>query len=953
MWRNMMRKTVQLIVISILIIAVPIVSAFFVFSGVYENMLQPQLSIALVNEDKGASFNGQEIYFGQAFVKDIERNTDYDWTVVSRGTADLGLASGDYDLAIIIPSDFSFKAVALNETSPEQVQIAYKLSPSANFLIEENGQKAVGDIQAMLNSKLIDTYFSSVLHNLQLAQKNVGGMVTAESEHNTILHDEIAVNLVSLEKNFSGVEQSSASLSSSVGSLETSSISFAERALKASQTQSAFSDELNKYFQLQNDNTVSAELVLAKDSQLDSVMQSNTEISQLQSANRNLTEQLIDNKETVEQLQLQMAAIHDELQAVVDNSDGNGNKNVLWQSIYDEMEANLPRDGSLNGIPSQIQGLCPNTSSYDTSGNADLTAVQQICSTVSSQNPVTRMYTMTSTSELPVLDLLSDWNFSIQLAVGSSAPTIKINNRTVNGTYDATSGVWTGTQLANAHGTTGGQTLTVAYTMASSGGVPNPSVSAQVVDQSGVPQTMNVSTTATVQSLPLPNATQIKNAHMLDAYFSVTYGADAQTLVANSGGDLTTYLTNLATTADTSNGARSQLANDLTTSAYNNMRSTIEKLLTDKVNPYIIDLNAHHDALVASITSSNNIQTSLDNFAITLADWQQQEASINTDLVALVAQLQNESEVLVEIGKSEAGIVTTSLSIADQTKSQASTITAMHENSERLAKNAQAIATESGVAVTTLNKAITISDETLESNSNYNENFASVFENSRIGQRDNNELYQFLSQPVGNSNISRNLDSAQTLIPYFTLLLLSIASFFTAYSFQSRKSKYDVNDLNAPSLPKQNLQTAGMLSLFAVSVGLIIGGISAFVGELLGTDLIAWMVLSAITSITITLLSYALLKWLKSFGMLLILLSLFLYCVMNSVLGFHIAEGSRVSFIQNLSPLWQLEQTFNQILFAMSGTYLIVIFIMLALCGLCILAIVSLGWRRKGVDVNA
>ncbi|MBC1501827.1 type VII secretion protein EsaA [Listeria weihenstephanensis] len=949
-----MRKTVQLIAISILIIAVPIVSAFFVFSGVYQNMLQPQLSIALVNEDKGATFNGQEIYFGNAFVKDIERNNDYDWSVVSRGTADLGLASGDYDVAIIIPSDFSMRSVAVDDNAPEQTQLSYKVSPSANFLVEENAQKAVGNIQALLNSKLIDVYFSSVLHNLQAAQMNVNEMVTAESEHNTILHDEVAVNLTSLEKNFGAVEQTTTSLTGSAGSLESSSIALNQRTNQALSAQTAFSNELTQYFQLQNENMLSAEVLLAKDNQLQKLMQSNTEISQLQTANENLITQLTNNKVEVEALQLQTTNIHDELQAIVDNSDGNGNKNVLWQSIYDEIEANLPRDGSLSGIPTQIQNLCSDANVYDASSDADLVAVQRVCGTMSSQNPTARVYTMNSVGTAPVLDPLTDWTMTIQLAPNSSTPSVKMNNRAISGTYNASTGIWTGTELAGAHGVTiGTNSLSVAYTLASTNGVPSPTVSAQIDDVTSGVQTMTLTTSAVIQPQPLPTAAQIKNAHMLDAYFIVTYGSDAQSLVANSGGDIAGYLSNLEASVDTSNGAREQLAMDLTTSAYNNMRSTVETLLNDKINPYMIELNAHHDAIVTSIASSNDVQTRLNNFASTLSDWQQQETVINTDLTDLIAQSQKEGEVLVGIGKNEAALVTTSLAIADQTKAQVTTTTAMHDTTERLAQNAQSIATESGVAVTTLNQTITTNDETLESNSNYNTNFATVFDNSKIGQRDNNDLYNFLSQPVGTNNISRNIDSAETLIPYFTILLLCISSFFTAYSFSTRKQKYDASDLNAPSLPRQYLQTAIMLSIFAVSVGLIIGGISAYICGLLGTDLIAWIILSGITSITIALLSYAILKWLKSFGMLVLLLFFFIYLVMNSVLGFNIAEGSRVTFIQSLSPLWLLEQLFNQILFAINGPYFLALFILLIICGLSTVAIVGLGWRRKGVETHA
>src|SRR5690625_6075500 len=45
------------------------------------------MSIALVNEDEGAIFNGETITFGEAFVKSLDNDENHNWFVVSRGVA--------------------------------------------------------------------------------------------------------------------------------------------------------------------------------------------------------------------------------------------------------------------------------------------------------------------------------------------------------------------------------------------------------------------------------------------------------------------------------------------------------------------------------------------------------------------------------------------------------------------------------------------------------------------------------------------------------------------------------------------------------------------------------------------------------------------------------------------------------------------------------------------------
>src|SRR5690606_38017210 len=71
------------------------------------------MSIALVNEDEGATFNGEQLEFGEAFVRSLDNDENHEWVVVSsRGVAERGLNDNTFDMMIIIPNDFSQKALS-------------------------------------------------------------------------------------------------------------------------------------------------------------------------------------------------------------------------------------------------------------------------------------------------------------------------------------------------------------------------------------------------------------------------------------------------------------------------------------------------------------------------------------------------------------------------------------------------------------------------------------------------------------------------------------------------------------------------------------------------------------------------------------------------------------------------------------------------------------------------
>ena len=50
-----------------------------------------KMAVAIVNEDQGSEFNGEEYEFGTEFIQNIEKDNTHNWYVVSRGVAESGL----------------------------------------------------------------------------------------------------------------------------------------------------------------------------------------------------------------------------------------------------------------------------------------------------------------------------------------------------------------------------------------------------------------------------------------------------------------------------------------------------------------------------------------------------------------------------------------------------------------------------------------------------------------------------------------------------------------------------------------------------------------------------------------------------------------------------------------------------------------------------------------------
>lgn len=142
-----------------------------------------ELPVAVVNEDKGAEYEGKTLQVGNDLVDELKDNDDFSWTFVSREEAQKGTETNEYYMTIIIPEDFSEKATTLMEENPQPSKLIFEPNEGYNFLAAQIGGTAVKEIKTKVSAKVTEAYTETLFDQVE---KISGGLSDAGSGASTI-----------------------------------------------------------------------------------------------------------------------------------------------------------------------------------------------------------------------------------------------------------------------------------------------------------------------------------------------------------------------------------------------------------------------------------------------------------------------------------------------------------------------------------------------------------------------------------------------------------------------------------------------------------------------------------------------------------------------------------------------------------------------------------------------
>lgn len=238
------------------------------------------VKIALVNEDTGVMYNGDDLRIGDILVNSLGQETNYKLETVSRAIAESGLEKGNYNVMIVLPSNFSRETLSLESDSPTQAIFQYKVK-SDSQAITKQGEQVVSEIKNIFNKNIIGIYFSSIIGNLQTAQTQVAtsvgrektvinkyqsNLITPLTDHSTQFKglSGISDNLVKTYESFNKDLQNTAEANKSIMDADKS---FDEKMQAASASQEAWKasvksreETLKKYEEFLKNSTATEQL---------------------------------------------------------------------------------------------------------------------------------------------------------------------------------------------------------------------------------------------------------------------------------------------------------------------------------------------------------------------------------------------------------------------------------------------------------------------------------------------------------------------------------------------------------------------------------------------------------------------------------------------------------------------------------------------------------------------
>ncbi|TCJ04901.1 YhgE/Pip domain-containing protein [Cytobacillus praedii] len=146
---------------------IPIIAVLFIpvlYSGMflwafwdpYDHLAD--LPVAIVNEDKGADFEGKELQLGDELVDKLKESGDFNFKFVNKEQGYKDLKNQKYYMLIEIPSEFSSNATTLLDDQPEKLKLVYVPNESYNFLSSQIGETAIEKIKSSISEKITETY---------------------------------------------------------------------------------------------------------------------------------------------------------------------------------------------------------------------------------------------------------------------------------------------------------------------------------------------------------------------------------------------------------------------------------------------------------------------------------------------------------------------------------------------------------------------------------------------------------------------------------------------------------------------------------------------------------------------------------------------------------------------------------------------------------------------------
>ena len=211
-WKAILKRP-TFIIVMIGISLIPALYNIIFLSSMWDPYGQlSDLPVAVVNNDKEASYNGNTMSIGKDMVSNLEQNKSLDFHFVDEDEGKKGLEDGDYYMVVTLPSDLSEKAASILTNHPEQMQIDYQTSSGHSFIASKMSDSAMTQLKQNVSTNVTETY-TKALFDKMVELKDGMSQAASGSEKLTDGADQLVAGSQTLTSNLNSLADSSLTFS--------------------------------------------------------------------------------------------------------------------------------------------------------------------------------------------------------------------------------------------------------------------------------------------------------------------------------------------------------------------------------------------------------------------------------------------------------------------------------------------------------------------------------------------------------------------------------------------------------------------------------------------------------------------------------------------------------------------------------------------------------------------
>ena len=211
-WKAIFKKP-TFIIVMIGISLIPALYNIIFLSSMWDPYGQlSDLPVAVVNNDKEASYNDNTMAIGKDMVSNLKENKTLDFHFVDEEEGKKGLEDGDYYMVVTLPSDLSEKAASILTDHPEQMQIDYQTSSGHSFIASKMSDSAMTQLKQNVSTNVTETY-TKALFNKMVDLKDGMSQAASGSEKLTDGANQLATGSQTLTTNLHSLAASSLTFS--------------------------------------------------------------------------------------------------------------------------------------------------------------------------------------------------------------------------------------------------------------------------------------------------------------------------------------------------------------------------------------------------------------------------------------------------------------------------------------------------------------------------------------------------------------------------------------------------------------------------------------------------------------------------------------------------------------------------------------------------------------------